>query len=167
MLERLPEPTRIVADKSIKDYIMSLLRVLRTNEERLDYTIKQGPNLTGVITSIGNVTSVGTLTTALVPDSTDARYVTDAEEAVLDLTSGTNTGDQNVFGTINYPGDAIVAVGDDYFTFVAGTNITISGNNTTHEITISALSTDDDDNIDGGAPDSVYGPDQHVDGGAP
>src|ERR1035437_5260069 len=95
MLERLPEPTRIVADKSIKDCIMSLLRVLRTNEERLDYTIKQGPSLTGVITSIGSVTSVGTLTTALVPDSTDARYVTDAEEAVLDLTSGTNRSEEH------------------------------------------------------------------------
>lgn len=50
-------------------------------------------DMIGVITSVGNVTSVGTLTTANVPDSTDARYVTDAEEAVLDNTSGTNTGD--------------------------------------------------------------------------
>lgn len=35
-------------------------------------------------------------TTASIPDSADRRYVTDAEEAVIDNTSGTNTGDQIV-----------------------------------------------------------------------
>ncbi len=38
--------------------------------------------------------AAGPQTTADLPDSTDKRYVTDAEEAVIDNTSGINTGDQ-------------------------------------------------------------------------
>lgn len=82
--------------------------------------------------------SLATKTTLDLLDDVDHRYVTDAELAVLALTSGTNTGDQDVFDTINVPGDSIVAIGEDYFTFVNGANISISGNSVTHEITITA-----------------------------
>jgi len=44
------------------------------------------------------VATLGDYTTALVPDSTNARYVTDAQLVVLGNTSGTNTGDQNLSG---------------------------------------------------------------------
>jgi hypothetical protein len=41
-----------------------------------------------------------TLTTADVSDSTDKRYVTDAQRTVLGNTSGTNTGDQDLSGLV-------------------------------------------------------------------
>jgi len=44
------------------------------------------------------VATLSDYTTALVPDSTDARYVTDAQLVILGNTSGTNTGDQNLSG---------------------------------------------------------------------
>lgn len=57
-------------------------------------TVTTNANLTGVITSTGNATVVGTLTTAVVPDSSNKRYVTDAHLTILGNTSNTNTGDQ-------------------------------------------------------------------------
>lgn len=43
-------------------------------------------------------TALGTLTTANIPDSTNRRYVTDAQLAVLGNTSGTNSGDETQAG---------------------------------------------------------------------
>lgn len=40
------------------------------------------------------------LSTAVVPDSTDKRYVTDAQSALIQDTSGTNTGDQDLSGLV-------------------------------------------------------------------
>ena len=45
-----------------------------------------------------------TYTTAEVTDSVDARYVTDAELTVIQNTSGTNTGDQDLSGFVPYTG---------------------------------------------------------------
>jgi hypothetical protein len=45
-----------------------------------------------------------TYTTAEVTDSVDARYVTDAELTVIQNTSGTNTGDQDLSGLVPYTG---------------------------------------------------------------
>lgn len=45
-----------------------------------------------------------TLTTANINDSTNKRYVTDAQLTVLGNTSGTNTGDQNLSGLVPYTG---------------------------------------------------------------
>jgi hypothetical protein len=45
-----------------------------------------------------------TYTTAEVADSVDARYVTDAELTVIQNTSGTNTGDQDLSGLVPYTG---------------------------------------------------------------
>jgi hypothetical protein len=45
-----------------------------------------------------------TLTTADIADSTNKRYVTDANLTVLGNTSGTNTGDQNLSGLVPYTG---------------------------------------------------------------
>lgn len=54
--------------------------------------------------------------------------------------SGTNTGDQNLFSTIAVSGQSNVVADttSDTLTLVAGTNITITTNATTDEITISA-----------------------------
>jgi hypothetical protein len=46
----------------------------------------------------GLVTGGADTTTADIADSTDRRYVTDAEEAILDNTSGVNTGDETASG---------------------------------------------------------------------
>lgn len=48
------------------------------------------------------VTSWADATTADIADSTDKRYVTDAQEAIIDATSGTNTGDVTLVWTPNY-----------------------------------------------------------------
>ena len=51
---------------------------------------------TAIKTYIGNsiTTALGALTTANIPDSTNRRYVSDAQLAVLGNTSGTNSGDE-------------------------------------------------------------------------
>jgi hypothetical protein len=46
----------------------------------------------------GLVTAGADATTADIADSTNKRYVTDAQQTVIDNTSGTNTGDQNLSG---------------------------------------------------------------------
>ena len=55
-------------------------------------------------------------------------------------TSGTNTGDQNIFSTIAVSGQSNVVADStsDTLTLVAGSNITITTNSTTDEITIAA-----------------------------
>ncbi len=52
----------------------------------------------------GLVTSGDDATTADITDSTDKRYVTDAELVVIGNTSGTNTGDQDLSGLVPYVG---------------------------------------------------------------
>lgn len=47
----------------------------------------------------GLVTAGADATTADIADSTDKRYVTDAQKTVIDNTSGTNTGDNLIIGT--------------------------------------------------------------------
>jgi len=100
-------------------------------------------DVTGPITITNNISSISnsvdlpgsptTTTQALHDNST--KIATDAF-VLNEIASIADT--DNFFGTVNFPGDSIVAVGDDYFTLIAGTNISISGNATTHEITIDA-----------------------------
>jgi len=67
-------------------------------------------------------TQWNTLTTAIVTDSTDKRYITDAQQTILNNTSGTNTGD-NATNT-QYSGLA----SSKQDTLISGTNIkTIEG----------------------------------------
>ncbi len=77
----------------------------------------------GVVDSVfgrtGNVIAVnGDYTTSLVTESTDKKYVTDAEKTVLSNTSGTNTGDETT-STIqtkrplkNFNGESLEGTGD-------------------------------------------------------
>lgn len=63
----------------------------------------------------GTVVAVsGDYNTALVPDSTDARYVTDAELVVIMTTSGVNTGDQVIPTTLPPDGAAGGDLGGTY-----------------------------------------------------
>jgi hypothetical protein len=84
-----------------------------------------GGAVISVFSRTGAVTAqVGDYTTALVPDSTNKRYVTDAGLVVLGNTSGVNTGDQT-----NITGNAgTVTTINGRIT--AGTNVTISGSGT-------------------------------------
>lgn len=83
-----------------------------------------------------------TLTTADINDSVNRRYVTDAQLTVIGNTSGTNTGDQFLFGTIAVSGQSNVVADstNDTLTLVAGTNITITTNAGTDSITINSTS---------------------------
>lgn len=63
-----------------------------------------------------------------------------AHSSALDAVSGTNTGDQNIFSTIAVSGQSNVVADStsDTLTLVAGTNVTITTNPATDEITIAA-----------------------------
>lgn len=88
----------------------------------------------------GLVTAGADATTADIGDSTDKRYVTEAEKTKLSNLSGTNTGDQNLFSTIAVSGQSNVVADTtgDTLTLVAGSNITITTDATTDSITISS-----------------------------
>jgi hypothetical protein len=63
-----------------------------------------------------------------------------AHSSALDAVSGTNTGDQNIFSAIAVSGQSNVVADStsDTLTLVAGTNVTITTNPATGEITIAA-----------------------------
>lgn len=88
----------------------------------------------------GLVTAGADATTADIADSTNRRYVTDAQQTVISNTSGTNTGDQNIFSTIAVAGQSnVVADGTgDTLTLVAGSNVTITTDASTDSITIAS-----------------------------
>lgn len=88
----------------------------------------------------GLVTAGADATTADIADSTDKRYVTDAQLTVIGNTSGTNTGDQNLFSTIAVSGqsDVVADTTGDTLTLVAGSNVTITTDASTDTITIAA-----------------------------
>lgn len=105
---------------------------------------------TGAVDSVNGMTGVVTLTTANVSDSSNKRYVTDAQLTILGNTSGTNTGDQTsvtgnagtatallnarTIGGVSFDGTANITVA----TATAG--FTISGGNLalgTNSITMS------------------------------
>ena len=90
----------------------------------------------------GLVTAGVDATTADIADSSNKRYVTDAQLTVIGNTSGTNTGDQNLFGTIAVAGqsDVVADSTSDTLTIVAGTNITITTNAGADSVTINAAS---------------------------
>lgn len=88
----------------------------------------------------GLVTAGADATTADIADSTNKRYVTDAQLTVIGNTSGTNTGDQNLFGKVAVSGqsDVVADSTNDTLTLVAGSNITLTTDATTDSITIAS-----------------------------
>lgn len=100
----------------------------------------------------GLVTAGADATTADIADSSNKRYVTDAQLTVISNTSGTNTGDQNLFSTIAVSGqsDVVADSATDTLTLAAGSNITITTNASTDTITIAASG-------GGGLSDGDYG----------
>lgn len=64
----------------------------------LDYDNPHNVNKTQI--GLGNVSNVDTTTTANITDSSNKRFVTDAQRTVISNTSGTNTGDQDLSGLV-------------------------------------------------------------------
>ena len=80
-----------------------------------------------------------TYTTAEVADSVDARYVTDAELTVIQNTSGTNTGDQDLSGYVPYTGaTASVDLNTNDLIFGAGAGVLLNIASRLREGTIDA-----------------------------
>jgi len=122
-----------------------------------DYVIYNGSiwqksDTTDAVASVNTLTGNVVLTTANIADSTDKRYITDAQQTVLTNTSGTNTGDQNIFSTVAVGATNIVAdTTSDTLTLVAGDGITLTPNATTDTITIATSS------MSGAMPDYIMG----------
>lgn len=70
-----------------------------------DGTAWQKVDNTDSVISVNGYTGIVSLTTADVPDSINKRYVTNANLAVINNTSGTNTGDQNLQTVTNGVGN--------------------------------------------------------------
>jgi hypothetical protein len=123
-----------------------------SNFVRNTLTINNRPLTSNIVLTkndleLSNVVNLDTSTTANITDSTNKRFVTDAQRTVLSNTSGTNTGDQDLstysqfsFKTISVSGQSNVVADnkDDTLTLVAGSNITLTTNATNDSITIDA-----------------------------
>lgn len=95
----------------------------------------------------GTVTSdTGTDATIPLADNTNAGLLSPSQKTILDNTSNTNSGDQNLFSTIAVSGQNSVVADStsDTLNLVAGTNITITTDNTTDSITINSTTSVDD-----------------------
>lgn len=103
-------------------------------------TIWQKSDTTDAVASVNSLTGNVVLTTANIADSTDKRYITDAQQTVLSNTSGTNTGDQNIFSTVAVSGQSNVVADttSDTLTLAAGTGVSITTNAATDTVTISS-----------------------------
>jgi hypothetical protein len=90
----------------------------------------------------GLVTAGADATTADIADSSNKRYVTDAQLVVIGNTSGTNTGNQNLFSTFAVSGqdDVVADTTSDTVTFVAGSGMAITTDKTTDTITFTTTS---------------------------
>lgn len=107
----------------------------------------------------GLVTAGADATTADIASSVDKRYVTDAQLTVIENTSGTNTGDQNLFSTIAVSGQSNVIADStsDTLTLANGTGIAITTNATTDTITITNTAPDQTVALTSGTGISVTG----------
>ena len=82
-----------VGDRAIAITDNASTTTFASNWFKADYTDQ--------VLSVNGATGAVTLTTANVADSSDKRYVTDAQQTVIGNTSGTNTGDQDLSGKAN------------------------------------------------------------------
>lgn len=103
-------------------------------------TIWQKSDTTDAVSSVNSLTGAVVLTTANISDSTNRRYVTDAQQTVISNTSGTNTGDQNLFSTVAVAGQSNVVADStsDTLTLAAGTGVSITTDVATDTVTISS-----------------------------
>lgn len=110
-----------------------------------DYCIYSGSvwqksDTTDAVTSVNTKTGAVVLDTSDITDTTNKRYITDAQQTVLTNTSGTNSGDQNVFTNIAVSGQSTIVAASltDTLNLAAGSNITITTNTATDTVTIAS-----------------------------
>lgn len=105
--------------------------------------------------------SSGTDGTILAADASNAGVFTAANFTKLAAITGTNTGDQSIFKNIAVAGQSTVTADttNDTLTLVAGTNVTITTDDLTHSVTITASG-------GGGGGGDVVGPDGGASDGA-
>jgi len=114
----------------------------------------------GAVDSVNGQTGDVNLTTNNIPDSTNKKYVTDAEKTKLANLSGVNTGDQNMFSSIAVDGQPTVTPDSttSQLEIEGGSNVTVTTDNVLKKIRISATG-----GGGGGAVDSVNGQTGDVD----
>ena len=88
----------------------------------LSGALLKGNNLSDLLDAGAARTNLGLNTTANQTDSTDKRFVTDAQETIIDNTSGTNTGDQDLSGYLLNTTDTLT--GD----LTVSNNLTVGNN---------------------------------------
>lgn len=111
--------------------------------ERRIKALEGGGGGGGAVDSVNGQTGVVVLDTGDIADSLDKRYVTDADLTTLGNTSNTNTGDQLMYGTIAVAGEGDLDPSGtgDTLTVIAGTNMNITTNPATNEITFESTAT--------------------------
>lgn len=104
-------------------------------------TIWEKSDTTDAVASVNGLTGIVTLTTANINDSSNRRYITDAQQTVLTNTSGTNSGDQNLFSTIAVTGQSNVVADSltDTLTLVAGAGMQLTTAAASDNITFTSL----------------------------
>lgn len=88
------------------------------------------PYPSNTVVSVNGASGVVSVTTNNIPDSTNKRYITDAQQAVLVNTSGTNTGDQNLTGLMVKANN----LSDVSSTATAKTNLSINNVDNTSDV---------------------------------
>lgn len=112
--------------KLIKDSTVALSTLATTSALTTHTSNTSNPHsVTKAQVGLSNVVNLDTSTTANITDSTNKRLVTDANLTVINNTSGTNTGDQNLssYATIAYADSLVVGLLDDRGNYDASTNL--------------------------------------------
>ncbi len=133
--------TANMTDSSNKRYVTDAQRTVIQNTSG---TNTGDQDLSGLVPNTRQINGQAlnanvTLTTNNVASATNNRYVTDAQATVIGNTSGTNTGDQNAVYDIIVGATTVRAASPTQaITLVAGSGISLAGNNTTKSVTINA-----------------------------